>query len=95
VAAAACSRQLHTPARRAARSLGAVPHMDVVNARNRMVYRNIVCSAATATKEETFTYQAEVGRTGLEASSRTASCPSHTSLQQLPVKPSSFSLSMP
>lgn len=26
-----------------------------------MLARNIVCSAATATKEETFTYQAEVG----------------------------------
>jgi hypothetical protein len=60
VAAAACARQLHTTATRAARSVVAVPHFDALKANNRFVHRNIACSAATATKEETFTYQAEV-----------------------------------
>jgi hypothetical protein len=60
VAAAASARQLHTTASRAARSLGAVPHIDAFRVNNRFVTRNITCSAATATKEETFTYQAEV-----------------------------------
>lgn len=58
--AAACARQVHTPASRAARSLLAVPHMDAIRPQNRFMARNIACSAATATKEETYTYQAEV-----------------------------------
>lgn len=57
VAAAAISRsQVHTTASRAACSLAAVPHVGAFRPHNRF----IACAAATATQEETFTYQAEV-----------------------------------
>lgn len=64
VAAAACARQLSSASRAGARSLSALPQIDAFKHNNRFVARNIVCSAATATKEETFTYQAEVRLVG-------------------------------
>eukprot|EP00775_Hariotina_reticulata_P005864 gene5864-6105_t len=58
---AACGRRAHTTSR-LARSLVAVPSHEGFSFASRVPARHIACSAATATKEETFTYQAEVDR---------------------------------